>query len=196
MLYKKNNNRFIRNNICINKNINNKISNNRGYTFIELIIVLTILAILIGTIMGSYHERKMIAICNAVTKELENFAEASLMFYSQKGRGPNNASELYGTYLKKVGNTNVSGKSYIVSSSGDVITITTDVPSGVGTCVQNNTRLSTQVTALSGVDRITLTINGVLGKYYFDNNADWSNYEKTIIYREIYNFTTDTNTNY
>jgi prepilin-type N-terminal cleavage/methylation domain-containing protein len=168
------------------------IKTNKGFTFVELIIVISILFILISVIFASSGNRKKNAACVAITKEITNLIDGIMIYYNQNGTIPTNSTELF-SHTNKAITTNVSGFNYNVSLAGDIVTLTTTVPSGVGSCIRNNIRYNTTVT-LSGTNEIiNVTFNRNLSLYKMEPHITDIYLDKQTTYRENYNYSTNTN---
>jgi prepilin-type N-terminal cleavage/methylation domain-containing protein len=109
--------------------IKNKIKEKTGFTLVELLVVMAIIAILTVITLGSFTESQKKSRDGARKANLKSLSEAINLYYADTGSFPSEASVTFGgelkrgttIYMKKIpseGTSGISNLDYQVSSTG------------------------------------------------------------------------------
>ena len=113
----------------------------RGYSLIEVIGAVAILAIVSGIVLGGYQTRINKAKLEQTVDEMTSLAQASLDFYKSQGYWPNRPGELAPEYMYAGLASSPFGEAYQVNGLNNMATISTAVPSGLARSYYQGTLL-------------------------------------------------------
>jgi len=103
----------------------------KGYTLIEVIIALGLMALVFSIVMGSYQARINKARLEQTVDEMTALAQASLDFYNSQGTWPASPVNLTPAFMYAAVTFSPFGGHYQISGLNDVVTVATTVPSGL-----------------------------------------------------------------
>jgi prepilin-type N-terminal cleavage/methylation domain-containing protein len=107
----------------------------RGFSLIELSLVLAIMAILLAIALYSAKAIREVALAERAVRELTSIAIASTRYYSQNGTWPATLSDLRtGSYLAPgSSDLNPFGSPYVVTGGNEIVSVSTVLPKGLVT---------------------------------------------------------------
>ena len=182
---------------CYNINHNSK-----GFTLIELMIVLLIASIIAGIVVNNSGSRLDTAKCTNTGKELYEVMRAYMVYYERNQSLPSNLSDLPITSADNLKNAyGFDYYSVLISSGGqdkrvDVYTIVPPSPDTIATCVASNApgswiqtvngekRVYVSFSLMNNFDNSTSTIGVSNAIDYGDNIADHTIFQKKYFYQE------------
>jgi prepilin-type N-terminal cleavage/methylation domain-containing protein len=103
----------------------------QGYTLIEVIAAVAIMAVVLSMVLGSYSARINRAKLDQTVQEMTSLAQASVDFYNSKGIWPASPADLVPTYMYTAITSSIFGKIYQISHFNNTVTISTAVPLGL-----------------------------------------------------------------
>ena len=105
----------------------------KGFSLIELALVLAITAILLGIALFSAKGIRQAYLAERVTSELDSIAIASTGYYNENGSWPATLSDLRaGGYLAaSSGDLNPFGNSYVIKGENEAVSVSTLLPKGL-----------------------------------------------------------------
>ena len=105
----------------------------RGFSLIELSLVLAVTAVLLAVTLYSAREIKRVASAERVIKELSSIAAASTRFYSEKGSWPDTLLDLRtsGYLVPGSSDLNPFGNAYVITGRDQAVSISCVLPKGL-----------------------------------------------------------------
>ena len=105
----------------------------KGFSLIELSLVLAITAVLISIVLYSAKAVRQAALAERTVEELSSIAVASTGYYNQNGTWPAALSDLRqsGYLVATSGDLNPFGSAYIITGRGEIVSVSTLLPKGL-----------------------------------------------------------------
>ena len=105
----------------------------KGFSLIELALVLAIIAVLLGIALYSAKGIRQAYLAERVTSELDSIAIASTGYYNENGSWPATLSDLRaGGYLAaSSGDLNPFGNAYVIMGGGETVSVSCVLPEGL-----------------------------------------------------------------
>ena len=105
----------------------------KGFSLIELALVLAIIAVLLGIALYSAKGIRQAYLAERVTSELDSIAIASTGYYNENGSWPATLSDLRaGGYLAaSSGDLNPFGNAYVIMGGGETVSVSCVLPRGL-----------------------------------------------------------------
>jgi len=98
-------------------------NNEKGFTLVELIIVMAILAILAGLAAPRFTGVLSDAKTKADEANLRMLQDAVDLYHASEGEYPTNLNDLVGDYIKEVPEINEDGKTWNYNSTTGIVSI-------------------------------------------------------------------------
>lgn len=149
----------------------------RGFSLIELSLVLAIVAILLAIALYSAKGIRQVALADRVTRELDSVAIASTRYYSEKGVWPALLSDLRtsGYLASGSGDLNPFGNVYVITGGNEIVSVSCVLPKGLITATSTGSEVV--VVSQGSNDLVTITKSV--------ETTIWSlKYEKKYIYHQ------------
>jgi len=104
---------------------------NRGYTLIEVMAVVAIIAVVLSIVIGGYKTRINKAKFEQTVDEMMSLAQASLDFYNSQGNWPATPSDLAPTFMYTAVSYSPFGGEYEIKGLNNTATVSATVPLGL-----------------------------------------------------------------
>ena len=145
----------------------NSIAINKGFTVIELVIVVAIIGILLVAVISNGMNYINRARFQSTVREMGSIAQAAIDYYNSSNN-PNdatnpqpltwpasNASGLGGPYMPQAVTSNPFGNSYQITGGNNMVTVSTVIPNGV--LIDPNEGSFLSVKPVAGGQQISIT---------------------------------------
>ena len=112
--------------------MDNNVLAKRGFSLVELSLVLMIASVFIAASFYSAAKIRQVALAQRVTGELDAIAAAGTRYYSEHGAWPVNLSDLRPSYLvQQSSGLNPFGNAYTITSNVSSFSVSTLLPKGL-----------------------------------------------------------------
>lgn len=101
-----------------------------GYTLMEVIAAVAIIAVILCIVMGGYKSRINKAKLEQTVNEMMSLAQASLDFYNSQGNWPVTPQDLAPEFMYTAVTFSPFKGSYQINNLNNAVTISTTIPSG------------------------------------------------------------------
>ena len=148
----------------------------KGFSIIELSLVIAIAAVILGTALYSAGRIRQAALARRAVQELDALASASAQYYLGNGAYPAEVSDLRPVYLGlEASGVNPFGNAYTITSGISSVTVSTLLPKGLVTLESFGSQLVVKNQGTSDLVSVTKSIE----------SATWGlQYDKKQIFRQ------------
>jgi len=141
----------------------------RGYTLIEVIAAVAVIAILFSIVMEGFKTRINKAKLEQTVNEMMSLAQASLDFYNTQGNWPITLNDLAPTYMYAAIISSPFRENYLINGLNNAVTISTAIPSGLAQNYYQGTFLAILPGVPSDIISITQRLpNEAIGRLEYE----------------------------